>query len=113
MLDGHEINEAIKGFTQITCMAIVVVIITAAVGGFTAGKQSKGGKSMVKVSSDGPVKTKKVICSKCSYELEYTGEDVKTQSLFEMAEFSGISYYITCPRENCQAKNTVPFWGDK
>lgn len=51
---------------------------------------------MVKVTSDGPVRTKKTVCGNCSYELEFTGEDVICGN-----EWS----YIYCPRESCRSAN--------
>lgn len=56
---------------------------------------------VVKVVSDKPVRTKKVICPKCGYELEYTGEDVRE---YEHRDYTGGSdtvYQIVCPRTTC------------
>lgn len=61
---------------------------------------------VVKVVSDNPVKTKRVVCSKCAYELEYTGEDIKvTGSDCDI-------YSIVCPRESCKEKVYVPRWNN-
>ena len=90
-------------------MFILVTVIIAAIMGFQFGKATKGGNSMVTVSSDGPVKTKKVVCSKCAYELEYTGEDVESSTGHYMGE-SGTHWYIVCPRESCQKKVHVKAW---
>lgn len=57
----------------------------------------------VKVKSKKPLKTKEVVCSKCGYLLEYTGEDVKSSSGCYMGEFD-ISYYIDCPRKTCKQR---------
>jgi hypothetical protein len=62
----------------------------------------------VKVVSEGPVLTRKVVCSKCTYELEYTGEDVKESSGYCMGE-SETWHYIVCPR--CKTQVTVKAWG--
>ncbi len=60
----------------------------------------------VKVVSDKPLKTKKVMCTICCYELEYTGVDVKSSSGYSMGEHD-VSFYIEC--SNC--KNTVSVSG--
>jgi hypothetical protein len=56
---------------------------------------------MVVVKSKKPVKIKTVICSKCGYELEYTGEDIK---FYDKTDYGGGTdryYHIVCPRETC------------
>lgn len=55
---------------------------------------------MVRVISEKPVLTRKVICNYCGYELEYTGQDVK-------ASYFGDKYrnFIECPREGLQIKS--------
>lgn len=58
---------------------------------------------MVKVISEGPLGAKQITCSKCTFRLEYTGEDVKLQS-FTSSPYS----YIVCPR--CQQKVIVGVW---
>jgi hypothetical protein len=63
----------------------------------------------VRVVSEKPVKTRKVVCSKCGYELEYTGEDVKIGSGFCMGERDTWSY-IVCPRESCKEHVLVKEW---
>lgn len=67
---------------------------------------------VIKVVSDKPLKTKKVICGNCSYELEYTGEDVISQGGYYMGEYD-IDFYIKCPRENCNHKTRVKAWSNK
>ncbi len=52
---------------------------------------------MVNVISDKPVKTKKCICTKCGYELEFTGEDVTTSS-----SDGDVYQSIYCPRQSCK-----------
>jgi len=62
----------------------------------------------VKVVSDKPVRTRKVVCTKCSFELEYTGEDVKS---YDKRDYSGdldTYYYIECPR--CSKQVFVRAW---
>jgi hypothetical protein len=62
---------------------------------------------MVTVVSDKPVKTKKVICPNCGFELEYTGVDVTS---YEKTDYSGDTdtyYYIVCPRPPCGKKVNV------
>ncbi len=52
----------------------------------------------VKVVSDAPVKTKRVTCHNCCYELEFTGED-----MFSYSDGDGDCYrYIICPRASCK-----------
>ena len=65
---------------------------------------------VVKVVSEKPIKTKKLVCSKCGYELEYTGEDIHS---FTSRDYTGDSdeyYTITCPRQSCGQKNYVDSW---
>ncbi len=50
----------------------------------------------VRVVSSQPVKTKKVICTKCGYELEFTGEDIRISGRDEDTQV------IDCPRKTCQ-----------
>lgn len=64
---------------------------------------------VVKVISDKPLKTRKVICSNCGYELEYTGEDVEVVGGYSMGEYDCHSQ-IKCPRESCNTKVRVPSW---
>lgn len=62
---------------------------------------------MVIVKSKKPVKTKSVICNKCGYELEYTGEDVKSYDKTDYTGDTDTYYYIVCPRETCGCKVLV------
>lgn len=62
---------------------------------------------MVTVKSDKPVKTKTVICMKCSYQLEYTGEDVQSYDKTDYGGGTDTYYYIVCPRPTCREKNNV------
>lgn len=55
---------------------------------------------MVRVVSEGPTVTKRVTCPNCSYELEYTGEDVVSFTDSDGDTFK----HIFCPRENCKKK---------
>jgi hypothetical protein len=64
---------------------------------------------MVTVKSSGPVNTKTVVCTKCAYELEYTGEDVKSSGGYYMGEYD-VSFFIVCPRTSCQQKVFVKAW---
>jgi len=105
-----EVTKLFEGCIRGALIVFVLTIGIVALAGYAAGiKSSKGGNSMVKVSSDGPVLTKKVVCSKCAYELEYTGEDVKDVQGFIMGE-SDTSYYIVCPRKSCKKHVTVKAW---
>jgi hypothetical protein len=61
----------------------------------------------VKVISYKPVAAKQINCSKCTYRLEYTGEDVKSQSYSSYGE-SDTYYYIACPR--CKERVHVRAW---
>lgn len=65
---------------------------------------------MVTVKSKKPVKTKTVVCSKCSYELEYTGEDVLSYDKTDYSGDTSTYYYIVCPRETCGTKAFVSRW---
>ncbi len=62
---------------------------------------------MITVKSDKPVKTKTCICTKCSYELEYTGEDVQSYYSSDYDGGGDTVYYIICPRQSCREKNYV------
>ncbi len=59
---------------------------------------------VVRVISDKPVKTQKVICSNCGYELEYTGEDIHTYTRREIDGGCDTYHTITCPRQTCNHK---------
>lgn len=61
----------------------------------------------VRVLSDKPVKPKRVLCSKCTYELEYTGCDVNDGKFSCMGESTDWSY-IVCPK--CDEKVEVKPW---
>lgn len=63
---------------------------------------------MVKIVSDGPKKAKKVICSKCTYKLKYTGVDVHSYSSKDISGCTDTYYYITCPK--CQEEVSVGRW---
>lgn len=53
----------------------------------------------VKVVSEKPVKTKRVVCPNCAYELEFTGEDIRTSF-----DYDGDRYQtIACPRDACRS----------
>lgn len=62
---------------------------------------------MVRVVSEKPVKTKKLICGKCGYELEYTGEDIKEGSSSDYTGDRDYYKYILCPRPTCNHENRV------
>ena len=62
---------------------------------------------VIKIKSDGPTKTKEVVCTKCTYLLEYTGEDVVTSTGYSFGEYNP-SYWIVCPR--CQENVSVRAW---
>lgn len=56
----------------------------------------------MKVVSAGPVKTKKIVCPTCAYELEFTGEDVTlTYCLDECYQC------VVCPRTACKQGRIV------
>lgn len=59
---------------------------------------------VVRVISDKPIKTKKCTCTKCGYELEYTGEDVSFYNHTDYGGGSDTYYFIICPRETCKEK---------
>lgn len=61
----------------------------------------------VKIVSEGPTATKQTTCRKCTYKLEYTGEDVKSSGGYVMGEYD-VSYYIICP--HCKEHTPVPMW---
>lgn len=64
---------------------------------------------MVTVKSSGPVKTKTVVCTKCAYELEYTGEDIQSRTYCSFGD-TEVDFYITCPRISCGEKVAVKAW---
>lgn len=103
------IEDAINGCMQLVVGAVIVAACVAGLVGYSVGTKTKRSNTMVKVSSEGPVKTLKVVCSKCAYELEYTGEDVESSSVTHMGEMD-THWYIVCPREFCQKKVTVGAW---
>ena len=53
----------------------------------------------VKVVSEGPVSPKRTVCSRCRYELEFTGEDVTTIVDADM----DATQTIVCPRPSCKS----------
>jgi RNase P subunit RPR2 len=54
---------------------------------------------MVRVVSPRPVRTKRVTCPNCAYELEFTGEDVTVS-----VNSDGDSMqFIRCPRQECRS----------
>lgn len=61
----------------------------------------------VKIISEKPVRTKRVVCNKCCYELEYTGVDVQVLGGYCMGEYD-VSSYIICPE--CKERITVSAW---
>lgn len=63
----------------------------------------------VKVVSEGPVRTKQVVCSKCCFKLEYTGVDVKSYTGTDYGGGTDTSYYIDCPK--CGDSVYVSYWG--
>lgn len=62
---------------------------------------------MIRVVSEGPVQTKEVVCPKCGYKLEYTGEDVKSHRTTDYSGDSDTFYYIVCIRPTCGFKIPV------
>lgn len=58
----------------------------------------------VKVVSDRPVKPKRVVCPRCSFELEFTGEDVRVS----VDSYGDVSKSIICPRRECEASAKYP-----
>lgn len=40
----------------------------------------------------------RVNCGNCLAVLEYVRADIQSQTLFDMAEYSGNYHYVTCPR---------------
>lgn len=61
----------------------------------------------VKIVSQGPVRTKKVVCSRCCYELEYTGVDVKSKTVSCLDDVE-TRYFINCPK--CEHQVRVDCW---
>jgi len=61
----------------------------------------------VKVVSEGPTRTKRVVCQKCTFELEYTGLDVEADVGCYMGE-TQIDYRIKCP--HCGSHTNVKPW---
>jgi hypothetical protein len=68
---------------------------------------------VVRVVSDKPVKTKRQVCPKCGYELEYTGEDVKEVSSRDYTGCSDTYYYLHCPRVTCGEQISVSRYSSK
>jgi hypothetical protein len=62
---------------------------------------------VVKVVSEKPVKTKRQVCPKCGYELEYTGEDVESFVHHDYGGGSDTVYYIMCPRQTCNEQINI------
>lgn len=61
----------------------------------------------VKVVSEKPIKTFRIMCGKCHYELEYTPIDVQRSSYTDYGGDSNSWSYIQCPREECKYKTEV------
>lgn len=59
---------------------------------------------MVKVISEKPIKTKTIVCPNCGYDLEYTGEDVRSHTASDYGGGSDTYYHIVCPRNSCNHK---------
>ena len=68
---------------------------------------------VVKVISDKPVKTKRQICPKCGYELEYTGEDIESFTSSSYDGSSDTNYLIRCPRPTCRETIYVSRYSSK
>lgn len=68
---------------------------------------------VVKVVSEGPVRTKEVVCSKCGYKLQYTGEDVHTSTFRDYDGGSDTYHRITCPRSSCGEVINVSAWSSR
>lgn len=59
----------------------------------------------IKVVSSSPVRTRKIVCSNCGYELEFTNADRvrhKTDGYHDPIEEVG--WYIVCPRTQCRGR---------
>lgn len=52
----------------------------------------------VKIVSEAPVRTQRVVCPNCCYELEFTGVDVK----YDWHEDTGSRSWIICPNKECK-----------
>ena len=62
----------------------------------------------IRIVSDAPVVTKRVICARCGYELEFNDVDTvahRTDSDGDAIERCGM--YLVCPREECKHRNLV------
>lgn len=67
----------------------------------------------VRVISDKPVKTKTVVCPKCGYKLEYTGEDVNVERYVDISGCGDTSNTIVCPRSSCSKVISVSRWSSR
>lgn len=65
---------------------------------------------MVKVNSEKPVVSRKVVCTRCGYEWEYSGEDVYEGRSTDYTGSSDLYYYIVCPRLSCGNNTKVACW---
>ena len=63
--------------------------------------------------SDKPVKTKTVVCTKCGYKLEYTGEDIRTVHYTDISGCGDTSNTIVCPRASCAEVISVSHWSSR
>lgn len=63
---------------------------------------------VVKVVSDKPTKPKRVVCSRCTYSLEYTGVDVHEGMNYDYGGGSDPVYWIVCP--HCKEEVSVSRW---
>ena len=60
-----------------------------------------------KVVSEGPVKTKRHVCGRCGYELEYTEEHIKEYRGTDLDGGSNLSRILKCPRRSCNYENLM------
>jgi len=62
----------------------------------------------IKVTSDGPVVTRKTLCVNCAYELSFNNIDLvrhRTDSDGDAIEPKG--KYLVCPRPCCNFRNII------
>lgn len=62
----------------------------------------------IKVVSEGPVITRKIVCKNCGYELEFNNVDlVDHLTDWEGDPTEARGRYLVCPRMDCRHRNLV------
>ena len=62
----------------------------------------------IKIVSDAPTRSKRVTCPKCTFLLEYTGEDVQSGWSYDYTGGKDECHWIVCPR--CSHRVTIRPW---